>query len=115
MTTRASDIKRDFDASVDPWFEDYPVVASDIIYEGSAVTLDASGRANPGVKTDTYFVGMCAKQADNSAGAASAINAKVRTQGKVNVPVTGVTGCEYVSRGLGDWTFSAKKHGHEAG
>lgn len=92
MSTRTKDIKRDFDASVDPLFEDYPAIVTDIIYEGSAVTLETStGRARPAVVADTVFAGFAVKQADNSAGAAGAINVQVRTQGKVKIPVTGVT------------------------
>jgi hypothetical protein len=92
MATLAADVKRDFDASVDPWFEDYPVVASDIIYEGALVALDDSGRAAPGVVTND-FVGFCAKKADNSGGASgSEINAQVRTRGKVKLTVVGATG-----------------------
>jgi hypothetical protein len=90
MATRTSDIKRDFDASVDPCFEEWGVVASDIIYEGSAVGIQATGYAAPAAVA-AMFAGFCAEKVDNSAGAANAKRVKVRTQGKVKLPVTGVT------------------------
>jgi hypothetical protein len=90
MATRSSDIKRDFDASVDPWFEEWGATASDIIYEGSAVGLNTSGYALPAVVAD-MFAGFCAEQCDNSAGAAAAKNVKVRTQGKVKIPIVGAS------------------------
>lgn len=90
MTTRSSDIKRDFDASVDPCFEEWGVVASDIIYEGSCVGIQDTGYAAPAAVAD-MFAGFAAVQSDNSAGAAGAKKVKVRTQGKVKIPVVGVT------------------------
>ena len=68
-----------------------PVVASDIIYEGSAVGDNASGYARPLVAADP-FLGFAEQMADNSAGVAGAINVRVRERGKVVAPVTGVTG-----------------------
>ena len=70
---------------------EYPVIASEIIYEGSAVGDNASGLARPLVAADP-FLGFCEQQADNSAGAASAINVRVRDRGKVVVDVVGATG-----------------------
>ncbi len=90
MGTRTSDIKRDFDASVDPCFEEWGVVASDIIYEGSAVGIQATGYAAPAAVA-AMFAGFAAVQSDNSAGAANAKTVKVRTQGKVKIPVVGVS------------------------
>lgn len=68
-----------------------PVVASDIIYEGSAVGDNASGYARPLVAADP-FLGMAERKADNSAGAAGDKNVRVIERGKVVVSVTGVTG-----------------------
>lgn len=87
MATRSSDIKRDFDASVDPWFQEWGATASDIIYEGSAVGLNTSGYAKPAAIAD-MFAGFAAVQCDNSAGAAAAKKVKVRTQGMVKMAVT---------------------------
>lgn len=68
---------------------EYPVIASDIIYEGAAVGLvPASGHARPLAAGDR-FVGFAEQKADNSAGAAAAINVRVRESGKVQLSVTG--------------------------
>jgi hypothetical protein len=68
---------------------EFPVIASDIIYEGAAVGLvDASGHARPLTSADR-FVGFAEKQADNSSGSAAAINVRVIKAGKIVLPVTG--------------------------
>lgn len=67
----------------------FPVIAADIIYEGAAVGLvDASGHAQP-LAAANRFVGFAEIQADNSAGAAAAINVKVIESGKIVLPVSG--------------------------
>jgi hypothetical protein len=71
--------------------EDYPVIATDIIYEGAAVGENASGYARPLAAGDP-FLGFAIARADNSAGAAGAINVEVKTRGRVELPVTGATG-----------------------
>lgn len=66
-----------------------PVIAADIIYEGAAVgVVDASGHGRPLVAGDR-FAGFANAKADNSAGAAAAINVDLRTDGKIELPVTG--------------------------
>lgn len=68
---------------------EFPVIASDIIYEGAAVGLvNASGHARPLTSVDR-FVGFAEKKADNSAGAAAAINVRVIKKGQVLLPVSG--------------------------
>lgn len=69
---------------------EYPVVASDIIYEGAAVGLNA-GNARPLVAGDA-FAGFAEAPVDNSAGAAGDKRVRVKERGKIEVPVTGVTG-----------------------
>ena len=98
MTTLAADLKREFDAGVDPHFEDYPMIADDIIYEGAACGLDSSGNIQPFVASTTEFVGFATKKVDNTGGAAGDLNAQVRTQGKARLPVTGVTGIDDVGK-----------------
>jgi len=69
--------------------EDYPVIASDIIYDGAAVGLvKATGHARPLTSVDR-FVGFALEQANNSAGAAAAITIKVRAKGLIQLAVTG--------------------------
>ena len=66
-----------------------PVIAADIIYEGAAVgVVIASGHARPLAATDR-FAGFAEAKADNSAGAAAAINVIVVEAGKIELPVTG--------------------------
>lgn len=68
-----------------------PVIASDIIYEGAAVGLVRStGHARPLVATDK-FVGFAVSKADNSAGAAAAINVETVKSGEIELTVSGVT------------------------
>ena len=66
--------------------EDYPVVASDIIYEGSAVGENGSGYARPLTAGDA-FLGFALRQVDNSAGAAGAKNVTVITRGRVQLSI----------------------------
>lgn len=66
-----------------------PVIASDIIYAGAAVgRVDATGHCRPLTSVDR-FVGFAEAQADNSAGAAAAINVRVIESGKVKLSITG--------------------------
>ena len=69
--------------------QEYPVIAADIIYAGAAVGLVAgTGHARPLVAGDR-FVGFAERQADNSAGAAAAINVRVWRKGEIQLVVTG--------------------------
>jgi hypothetical protein len=86
MTTLATNSSRVLELGD---YGDYPVIASDIIYEGAAVGLvAASGHARPLVAGDK-FAGFCIAKADNSAGAAAAINARVLQKGKISLSVSG--------------------------
>lgn len=67
-----------------------PVIASDIIYEGAAVGVVAgTGHARPLVAGDT-FGGFAVSKADNSAGAAAAINVETVESGEIELTITGV-------------------------
>lgn len=56
-----------------------PVAANTKIYAGAMVAVNASSLAVPGaVSTTLRGVGVATEQADNTGGAASAINVKVR-------------------------------------
>lgn len=66
-----------------------PVIAADIIFEGAAIgVVDASGHGRPLVAGDR-FAGFAEATADNSLGAAAAINVDLRTVGKIQLPVAG--------------------------
>jgi hypothetical protein len=86
MTTLAVDTYR---VKIVGEVNEFPVIASDIIYEGAAVGLvAATGHARPLTSADR-FVGFAEQKADNSAGAAAAINVRVITKGSVVLSVSG--------------------------
>ena len=87
MTTLAADAPRQY-ALGDQ--EDYPVIASDIIYQGAAVGENGSGYARPLVAGDP-FLGFAEGTTDNSSGAAGALNCRVKTRGVVRLTVAGAT------------------------
>lgn len=87
MTTLAADAPRSYELGN---YEDYPVVASDIIYQGAAVGENDSGYAQPLVATKP-FLGFADHRVDNSAGAAGAKTVRVRTRGVVRLTVAGAT------------------------
>jgi len=105
MTTLAADKPRKYESGFDPVFNDLPVTASDIIYEGAAVTTNASGYCIPASAAaessgTLIFAGFADKKADNSAGAAGAINVHLRTQGIVELPVTAATSIADVGKSV---------------
>lgn len=86
MTTLAAPLPRVFEGGSR---NEFPVIASDIIYEGAAVGIvPASGHARPLAAGDR-FAGFAEAQADNSAGLAAAINVRVVESGKIQLSVTG--------------------------
>ena len=93
MTTLAADKARAFELGD---IQELPMIAADIIYEGAAVGDNGSGLARPLVATDP-FLGFAERTADNSAGAASAKNVRVRTRGQVQLTVVGASSAADVS------------------
>lgn len=86
MTTLAADALRTQEVGD---VEEYPVIASDIIYGHAAVGIvDASGHARPLVAGDR-FAGFAEKRCDNSAGAAAAKTVRVMKRGKIVLSVSG--------------------------
>lgn len=86
MTTLATNKPRVFEGGLR---NEHPVIAADIIYEGAAVGLvDATGHARP-LNAADRFAGFAEAQADNSAGAAAAINVRLIEEGKIELSVTG--------------------------
>jgi len=83
MATLTEDTPRDFQLGD---LEDYPVVASDIIYEGAAVGENASGYARP-LQAGDQFLGFAQSQVDNSDGVAGAKTVTVRTRGRVKLSI----------------------------
>lgn len=86
MTTLAANKVRSFELGNR---NHLPVIASDVIYEGAAVGLvAATGHARPLVAGD-MFGGFAEYAADNSLGAAAAINVQVIKAGEIQLPVSG--------------------------
>lgn len=89
MTTLAADLDR---AVMTGDEMDFLVVATDIIYQGAAVGLDASsGYARPLAAGDRFVGFNLFNRADNSAGAAGDIAVRVRVRGVVELPMSGLT------------------------
>lgn len=84
MATLAVNTPRDYDLGD---INTLPVIASDIIYEGSAVGDNGSGYARPLVAGDP-FRGFCIEKADNASGSAGDINVQVRSRGKVKLAIS---------------------------
>jgi len=86
MTTLSADQPRDFLEGI---FDEIPVIAADIIYQGAAVgEVIASGHARP-LTSDDKFAGFAELKVDNSSGAAAAENVRVRKKGVIKLAVTG--------------------------
>lgn len=86
MTTLSTDIQRDFQLGN---LNDYPVIASDIIYEGAAVGDNGSGYARPLVAGDP-FRGFSLEKVDNSTGSAGGKYVRTRMTGRVKLPISGL-------------------------
>jgi len=84
MTTLAADKSRIFEID---GYNDLPVIASDIIYEGAAVGDNGTNQHRPLAAGDT-FKGFAETTVDNSTGAAAAKNVRVRSRGRVQIPIT---------------------------
>lgn len=86
MTTLSADTPRTIEVGD---HNHIPVIAADIIFEGAAVGIvDASGHARPLTSADN-FAGFALYKADNSGGAAAAINVEVLKKGSVQLSVSG--------------------------
>jgi hypothetical protein len=110
MTTLAADTPRAFELGDR---NEFPVVASDIIYEGAAVGIVlASGHARPLTSVDR-FVGFAEKTVDNSSGAAAALNVRVVKKGMVKLAISGavITDINLPVYASDDNTFSFLKTG----
>ena len=96
MATLAVDKPRVFENHGDtPVYNDLPVVASDILYAGSAIGI-SSGYARPCTTSDE-FVGFCIEKVDNSSGSNGDKRVKVLGKGYVKLTVTGVSAVTHVN------------------
>jgi hypothetical protein len=66
------------------------LAASDIVYEGAALSdAGGNGYAKP-LTAGEAFLGFAMKHVDNSAGAAGAVSCPVRLEGIVSLPISGL-------------------------
>jgi hypothetical protein len=86
MATLAIDTPRTYQLGD---IEEYPVIAADIIYEGAAVGENASGYSRPLAAGDV-FQGFAIENCDNAAGSAGDKTVKVRTRGRVVLPIASI-------------------------
>jgi len=108
MTTLTKNTPRDFETGDR---NEYPVIAADIIFEGAAVGIvKASGHARPLTSADK-FGGFAEAKADNSAGAAAAVNVRTEKSGAVKLAISGavITDLDLPVYAQDDNTFSFLK------
>lgn len=86
----SADIARVYGAGVEPVFTQHEVVAAATLYEGEAIALSVTtNRADSTAALDALtFAGFAVSKADNSGGAAGAINVNCRARGIVKLDIT---------------------------
>ena len=84
MTTLAADKPRTIELGE---FNDVPMIASDIIYEGALVGYNTAGNARPLVAADPA-IGFATLKADNAAGLAGAVYVRVRMKGRIELAIS---------------------------
>lgn len=84
MTTLAADAPREF---YEGDFHEFPVIASDIIYQGAAIGDNGSGYARPLVAGDP-FRGFAESRVDNSTGAAGDKSVRARKRGSIKLAIS---------------------------
>jgi len=105
MTTLASDTIRAYELGNR---NEFPVIAADIIYQGAVGGIvKSSGHIRPLTSADR-FGGFAESKADNSAGAAAAINCRTIKAGSVQLAVSGavITDVDLPIYATDDDTFS---------
>ena len=70
--------------------ESYPVIAGDTIFEGAAVGENASGDSRP-LQAGDVFQGFAVETVNNESGAAGDQSVDVKTKGRVELDVVGVS------------------------
>ncbi len=88
MTTLAANKPRVY-GSAGQLTSEFPVIATDIIYEGAAVGENGAGYARPLVAGDP-FLGFASATSDNSTGAAGAKTVEVKAAGLVRLPIAAI-------------------------
>lgn len=88
MTAATKDVIADL-KTVDQ-FISHPVVEDDIIYRGTFVSADASGKLAQPLVAGERFLGLAEEQCNNSGGAASAKRVRLLRYGAITVAISGV-------------------------
>lgn len=86
MTTLAANAQREYQMGDQ---DEYPVIASDIIYQGAAVGENDSGYARP-LQAGDRFLGFAEAKADNSGGSAGDVTVVVKTRGCVKLAISAI-------------------------
>jgi hypothetical protein len=89
VTTLAADKIRVHHFAGSPVREEYPVIATDIVYRGAAVGENGSGYSRPLVAGDP-FQGFAVAKADNASGAAGDKTVTVDQKGFITLPISGL-------------------------
>jgi hypothetical protein len=84
MTTLAADKARTFELGD---INEFPVIASEIIYEGAVVGDNASGYARPLVAGD-HFLGFAERMAENATIVAGSVNVRVKARGLIMLNIS---------------------------
>ena len=91
MATLSADVKHNYDEDVPPLYADYEVVASDIIYEGAACSVESGANDAQPQNASDPFVGFAERRVDNSSGSAGDKKVRVRQRGIIRgLTVAGV-------------------------
>lgn len=76
----------------------HPVAVSTKIYQGALVGIVAASGHARGLVAGDKFIGVASEQADNSAGAAAALNVRLRKGCTIRKAVTGASGAGDVGK-----------------
>ena len=90
MATLAADKVRQYELSGETVFNELPVIATDIIYAGSAVGESTTTGTFRPLSGGDAFAGFCVEKCDNSAGAANDKQVRVRAKGFIWLTITNV-------------------------
>lgn len=85
MPTLAVNVKQVYELGD---YQDYPVIANDIIYEGAAVGDNGSGYSRPLAAGDP-FLGFADSKVDNTGGSAGDKDVTVIQRGRIQLSVSG--------------------------
>ncbi len=92
MTQLSANANKSYDSVDQDVFKDLPMDANVIIYEGSAIGQNGSTGVVRQLIGGDVFWGFAYRKADNTGGAAGALNIPAKLKGQIVLNVTGVAG-----------------------